>query len=723
MSPHFTAQDLAYTLLAIALFPVFLWMPGYTVAWLLDLFHFRRRTWPFRAAFSLPLSIALCPILTYLAGRFFGPGCRLDFLLRLCARMLRHPVPQPVAGPRSSGAQYLPFAAAVLVWLAILLYAVTDFQVGDRLYYATNVVDNSVRSAFIHSISTTGIPPQNPFFLSGGSAPLRYHYFWFMMCSLVDRAGGGLFTARHALNGGIFWCGLAIMALVALYLRLVHPSGPGRFHRRALNGILLLGITGLDLVPCLFLVFLYTKHLVPFILPSIEAWNEDVDWFLFTAIWAPHALSSLISCLTAFLLLWNAPAERTTPGELRYAIPAGAALASAAGESIYVAFVFAAFLCVWTAITLIKKWRHETLALLIAGAAAVVLVIPYLASLRGPAAPTDTGSPFPLSLAVRAFSFAPMLPGHPWHTALKNLSWLPLNYLLEFGFFFLAGRWAWQTAKKPEKIRGHCGLASALWQRYGLSGRNLSRTQLAFLSMAITSLLICTFVRSNIGCNDLGWRGLLPAEFILLLCGADMLSHRLTARLPIIFLALGIAGTVCDLALSRTYALLVDREQIPSLNWMGPAHDLARRAYAARSAYQWLRANTPPTAVIQFNPKVEFEDAAAMLYSDRRMVAVDMNCNVTFGGDPQLCPPILTRIQEVFPASAAASPPSAFSDVCRSLPIDILIAKDTDPAWRDPKSWVWNEPPIYANHYLRLFSCHGAMTKTTYGAVLSPAAR
>src|SRR5579872_1016253 len=72
MLPHFTAEDLTSTLLAIVLFPVFLWVPGYAIAWLLDLFQFRRRTFPFRAVLSLPLSIALCPILTYLAGRFGG---------------------------------------------------------------------------------------------------------------------------------------------------------------------------------------------------------------------------------------------------------------------------------------------------------------------------------------------------------------------------------------------------------------------------------------------------------------------------------------------------------------------------------------------------------------------------------------------------------------------------------------------------------------------------
>ena len=71
MPPHnFMLQDLYGALKAICLFPIFLVFPGYVAAWLLDLLDFRRRTLAFRLTFSLPLSIGLCPILTYLLGRY-----------------------------------------------------------------------------------------------------------------------------------------------------------------------------------------------------------------------------------------------------------------------------------------------------------------------------------------------------------------------------------------------------------------------------------------------------------------------------------------------------------------------------------------------------------------------------------------------------------------------------------------------------------------------------
>jgi hypothetical protein len=95
---------------------------------------------------------------------------------------------------------------------------------------------------------------------------------------------------------------------------------------------------------------------------------------------------------------------------------------------------------------------------------------------------------------------------------------LPLNYLLEFGLFFLIARYK--------------------WRQHRASGEPLSRGDLASAIMLTISILVCTFMRSSvIGCNDLGWRGMLIAEFVLLLLWAADLF------------ALGFVGTVYDLAI------------------------------------------------------------------------------------------------------------------------------------------------------------------------------
>ena len=116
-------------------------------------------------------------------------------------------------------------------------------------------------------------------------------------------------------------------------------------------GILLLGITGLDLLPGLWFLLLHFKAGLEIVLPSVEWWNEHVDWFLYSAIWAPHALAAMIACFMAFLLLSRAAFARNTATLLRYSVPAGFALASSAGMSIYVTFVFGVFLAIWTPVT------------------------------------------------------------------------------------------------------------------------------------------------------------------------------------------------------------------------------------------------------------------------------------------------------------------------------------------------------------------------------------
>ena len=157
---------------------------------------------------------------------------------------------------------------------------------------------------------------------------------------------------------------------------------------------------------------------------------------------------------------------------------------------MYVAGCFAAFLAIWVAICVARKWYREAFDICAAGAIAGALVLSHLRGLAGNG--TGTGRSF-FTLTVREFSLAALVPSGPlsftWRRILVNGSLLPLNYLLEFGFFFLIARYK--------------------WHRHRASGEPLSRSDLASTSMLATSVLVCTFLRSNIACNDLGWRGLL----------------------------------------------------------------------------------------------------------------------------------------------------------------------------------------------------------------------
>jgi hypothetical protein len=124
-----------------------------------------------------------------------------------------------------------------------------------------------------------------------------------------------------------------------------------------------------------------------------------------------------------------------------------------------------------------------------------------------------------------------------------------------------------------------------------------------------------------------------------------------------------------------------------------------------RAAYEWVRSTTPETAALQYDPDVHQQVTDAMLYSDRRFVAAARQCDTTYGGDPKLCGPIMARLERLYPVAGQPARISV-AEVCRDLPIDLIVVKDTDPVWSDPNSWVWTGKPVFSNAYIRLFSCH-----------------
>ncbi len=707
---NFTLTDIAASIAAVCLFPLFVLIPGYAVAWLLDLFEFRRRTWLFRGALSVPLSIAIAPILSYLAGRYFSMTAvwglyaaswayvAVVVLRGVALRGRKEPAPRSPAGAWR-------MAMVVLsIWGALALFSLVDLQIGGKLYYTTTAFDSSVRTQFIHAISSTGIPPANPFFFPGHAQPLRYHYFWLILCSMADVAGGAFVGPRHALIGGTIWCGAGFLALVALFFRLIAYRGPETFRRRTLVGILLLGVTGLDILPNAFYWLTYSMGLTGAIPPYLESWNEQVGGFTYTALGEAHYLAALVVCLTAFLLLWEAP-RHTGAGRWKYATVAGIALASSVGIGIYVAFVFGAFLLLWTVVAVARKWRAEAGTLIAAGVLCAVLALPYLASVTGGAG--SGGSGFPIAFRIRRFYVVHTIltsqgRDQAWRLALADGATLPLNYLFELGFFLAAG---------------------ILWWRRRRARREpLSRAEMAIALMIATSVAICSCLCSTvISNNDLGWRGLLVAQFGLLLWSVDVITDQRYKRSVALaaMIALGAAGTVCDVFLFRLYPVVADRGGLPELGWMSPDRKLGERNYAVREAYEWADKHTPANAIVQSSPHAVFQDTTGFLYANRQIAAAGQGCLADFGGDASLCAPIVAAANMLFPERGQIAPES--SAACEKLGADVLIATDTDFVWSVQDSWVWREKPLYANRLARVFGCRNS-TKLLEAIAQPPAA-
>jgi hypothetical protein len=495
------------------------------------------------------------------------------------------------------------------------------------------------------------------------------------------------------------WCGVGLIAMVPLYLRFFQPKESLNLERRMLVGIALLGVTGLDILG-VAAIATTPAH----ILPTVEWWNNQISAWITAILWVPHHVAGLIACLTGFLVIWRAPRGRSL---VLSGVIAGLAFASGVGLSVYVTLVFAAFLAIWLVITILKKNRRETFVILVAGLVTVAAVTPYLLELVGARTGQATGGGSFARLTVRWFSISEVLlivlwPDAPgWTEPVANGLFLPLNYYLELGFFFK--------------------IAIMQWKRMRSGNDFFHQKELCGFVMAATSVLICTFLSSGvISANDLGWRGFMIAQFILLIWAAEIWDEGLLALrtapqraaafgkdrrgLLVALLVLGVAGSLYEVCMFRFFPLISDHFVMRPWNFLAPDQRLGARTYALRQVYEALKEKLPEHAIVQHNPNAAPGDMFYGLYADRQAAAETSQCGVVFGGDPALCPGVVSLLDDLFEKSGAVDP-SRVDAICGDLSIDALVAKDTDKVWADKNSWVWKKQPIFANNYARAFLC------------------
>lgn len=698
MPAHYSTLDLAACLWSFALFSLFALAPGYAAGWLADLLEFRKRTLVARIAISIPLSISLAPIMAYLAGRFVSAtavwvvfGAIWLVVLAIALRQLVRKVPRLALGRLPAA-----FPAILAGWLAAGLVMLIDWQIKDRLYYSVVSFDYELRTALVSSISRTGIPPANPLFFPGHLVPLSYHYFWLIPCSLVNQLGGSLVSARQAMIGGTLWCGLGLIAIIPLYLRFFHPAGAHRIARRSLIGIGLLAVTGLDVIPNLL------RDLNGIPLPDPEWWNNfQVSSWVTSVLWVPHHTVAMISGLMAILILWNSNRANSAVQRAGWMLIAGLAMATCLGSSIYVGLIFGVALMIWTAILLFHRSNREAAFAVAVGCIALAAVARQILDLRGVAASGVSGGSI-LMFRVSDFVFTGLFRDWIGHSQIRlnlvNALLLPANYFLELGAFLMGGIWT--------------------LRRWSRSAGKMNRYQMATLTFAATSILICTFFRSStIANNDLGPRGFLLGQFVLLLWMTDVVQQKRwisPGRRALLgaLLLIGVVSSVHEIVVLRTYPIVSDLLQIPRSAWLSRDHNLGRRTYALREGYEKLQAALPESAIVQHNPNAVPGDLPWGLYGDRQAVADTPGCGVVFGGDPDSCADIQAQLKPIFNGE------SRWEDVvraCRNLAITAILVKDTDPAWADRQGWVWRQEPIVANPFMRAIPCYGgALPKFSY---------
>lgn len=245
------------------------------------------------------------------------------------------------------------------------------------------------------------------------------------------------------------------------------------------------------------------------------------------------------------------------------------------------------------------------------------------------------------------------------------------------------------------------------------------------VTLLAVSAVICTFLKSTIKNNDLGYRSAMIGQFILLIWATEptlaLLSTwrwrarskpevRATANFWVrrampILLVIGILTSGYDLLMLRIYPMLTD---VPGLaitreTWLPPGHQLGVRTYAVRSAYQWASEHLPRTAVLQHDPNMDIEIFHA-LYAQRPVAAADYSNGVLFGIPEAAFERVAKPITAVF-ADRPSEPLAKVDQTCDEFGIAALVVKDTDPIFGDRRGWAWQRSPLYQNTFVRIIGC------------------
>lgn len=701
MAGNFTVQDILGILLVLPFFSLILVAPGYLTGVASNVLEFRRRAISERLLLALAISAAVSPYAINILCRFFSVGIvsalylllGVAFVARLLLEWRCSHYPRHVELERTTRIA----VCLVSVWVVICLVSLPDLQLGQRIYPAAAVWDYSVRSPFIASALRTGAPPANPFFYPGHSVPARYYYYWNVVCALPAFMSKA--SPRVTLYASCIWSGLLLASMIPIYLKHFLEQS-SKLRTICLVGIAMLAVTGLDLIPTLGIISF--GHFHP---PADMEWwdpGQIASW-LDALIWVPHHVAALTACLAAYLFLWKATCKVEFSTRIWLIALAALGFSSAAGLSVYVTFVFGGFIVAWVAYLVVRGRFSAALLHVTAGVVALLLSIGYIRDLLGPGARDNASN----QTAGHFFAFAPrQLPFvlH-LHNTLANISvWVLLacfTLFLELGIYMLIGL-----------IQ-----ANRDWRRW----RTLSEAQKALWVMGGSSLAIIMFVRSTvIGANDLAWRGAMILQFVLLLWAAVYLTNRFTTHREsparglsdqqlldaalYVLLAIGGASTLYQLGMLRVYTLLSDR-----YHWTDFMH-LAngRDAFALRSAYVQFDQVMPANAVVQYNPDSTITTSMLVYSRYQQADGQGSGCITEFGGSAAGCAPVHAGLQAIFdPGSAGNSSKAEVDEICQALHINVLAANALDPIWNRKDSWVWQQPPIIQNEFVRVYRCGG----------------
>jgi hypothetical protein len=700
---NFTMQDFLGSLLALLLFPFVMLIPGYVIGWALNLFDFRSRTQLIRYLIGIVLSNAVMPIFTFLIYRFTSGSAVLAslflFTILFAVVGVLPLIQQGSLFPSSrlkhlSTYQRLALAMAG-TWVVLSMGLLLDLQFGNKLYFPTVAYDTTTRIAIINAITRTGIPPINPGYFPGHPEQLNFlYYYWYIAESLIDQLGGNLVNSRQAMLAGVIWTGLALMATIALYLRLRNRRARYAW-KGPLIGIQLLLVSGVDFVPVLVLALAARKIIGQMMFNGqIESWNIPIESWLNAATWVPNHLAAVTQCVTAMLGILSVH-EGTGRQRIAAGALATAAFASALGTSVWVTLVFAIAWVVWALILARSKSSRPLFWVMgFSGLSGAVLSIPFISGLLKSGGTAAGG--LPIAFYIRPFILSTLLVPERLQT-ISNLVLLPLNYFLELGFFFVVGIYWIQHRKAYEKRNSH-----------------FLQAELVLLATVAVTL---SFVQSTIiETNILAIRPWLLGQFVLLIWATDVMQGWLENAPPCIssffrvsgnkprigrtvqiLLLLGLLTTGLEAFSTRMWPFLVDWNVAGFPNDLSPDRNLGRRTYGASLAYEFVD-KLPGTVVAQYNPDIVL-DRPSGLYGTVQFAISD---RIAYGVPQAYFQRAKTGIADIFDREETWS---SIDRSCSNFFINTLIINDLDPLWKLLPVLERERKPLYQNDYYSILHC------------------
>ena len=678
---NFTFQDILGATLAFCLFPLVIVFPGYIVGWALDLFDFRRRQPIVRLGIGLVLSFVVSPIVLHLTSSLLSFNFALLTLAGFAAAFVVIILKERPVSTAKTKRHAKVFLGIGIGWAVFTILSLINIQWGDKLFFSVTSFDQTTRVSIIDAMTRTGVPAINPSYYPGHPVHLTFlYYFWYILGSMIDAIGGRYVDARAALNASSAWAGLGLMATIALYLRQRNANRGESAWRSARIGIGLLAVSGLDIFPIILLM-----ARTGLIVGSIDVWNTWIPSWVASALWVPHHVASLISGLCTIMLAQSARGRSTSKQFVILSI-AGLGFASALGLSMYVTLVFVVFWSTWLiAIFFQETDRSLILPMIFSGILAMLLASPFLIGLfQGGGG--GGAERFPIVFEIRIFlqleSFVKYW--SPIARSLIMLTVLPINYIFELGFFFIAGLY-WFKIKSKRTLHSN------------------PFYQAEILLFAIVFLIGSCLRSTLITSNDLGWRAWLPGQFILLIWGVDVLENlvfssstvssltseaKKNRNLLLVFLSIGILTSAMDAVLLRTaWPLMTGTET-------------TQKYYSARLAYDYLRDHIPADVITQNNPQ-NYIDRPSGLYGTHQMVIAD---RTSYGVPFDVFNKLADEIGIIF-TRENINDWQLTDRICQKYSIELLIIEDTDPIWNSIPALEMQRPPLYENTHYTIFAC------------------